>query len=194
MADLKIQPGLEFKSLPLEFIIAAPLTGVIKAQAIAAETTKEFVLKFKDTNIDFKYSVDKGGGDKTEVTVSVPMIALIPVPHIRIDSYTSTFKYEISEVVSEVNSLDRGASLEGGTTGLLSNFVKATLKGSVSSKSSSESTTNRSGSLEITVHASEAPVPEGLARILSLLSRSIPMPVIDPPPAPVPAPAPVVTG
>jgi hypothetical protein len=49
--------------------------------------------------------------------------------------------------------------------------VQATLKGSVSSSSSSEATTNRSGTLDITVRASEAPIPEGLARLLTLLSR-----------------------
>jgi hypothetical protein len=48
------------------------------------------------------------------------------------------------------------------------------LKGSVTSRSSTESTTNRSGHLEITLHASEAPMPEGLARILSLLAHAVP--------------------
>lgn len=67
-----------------------------------------------------------------------------------------------------------GISLEAGTTGLLANFVKASLKGNVSSQSSSESVMNRSGVLEITLHASEAPIPEGLARILNLLAKTIP--------------------
>ena len=67
-----------------------------------------------------------------------------------------------------------GVSLEAGTTGILASFVKASLKGNVSSQSSSESVMNRSGVLEITVHASEAPIPEGLARILNLLSKTIP--------------------
>ncbi len=32
---------------------------------------------------------------------------------------------------------------------------------------------NRSGTLEITVHASEAPMPEGLAKVLGLLANAI---------------------
>ncbi|MEK7871726.1 MAG: DUF2589 domain-containing protein, partial [Nitrospirota bacterium] len=56
---------------------------------------------------------------------------------------------------------------------MLSPWVSASLKGSVSSKSAEESTMNRSGSLEITMHASESPMPEGLAKILNLLSNSI---------------------
>jgi hypothetical protein len=33
---------------------------------------------------------------------------------------------------------------------------------------------NRSGVIEITLHASEAPIPEGLARVLNLLAKTIP--------------------
>jgi hypothetical protein len=174
MADsqLTVQPGAEFQALPLEFIIAAPLTGVIKAQAIAASTTKDFVEALKDEVVDFSYQVE--GDAKREATLKAPLLAVVPVPHLRIDSYTSTFRYEISQVVSEKDQLDKGASLEAGTTGLLSNFVSATVKGSVTSHHASESTANRSGSLEITVHASEAEIPKGLALVLSHLARAIP--------------------
>jgi hypothetical protein len=39
---------------------------------------------------------------------------------------------------------------------------------------------NRSGMLEMTVHASESPIPEGLAKILNLLASTIPAPVVKP--------------
>jgi len=63
--------------------------------------------------------------------------------------------------------------LEAKTGALVSPWVSATLKGSVSSKSSEESMMNRSGVLEITIHASESLMPEGLAKILGILANSI---------------------
>jgi len=174
----EILPAAEFQSLPLEFIISAPLMGVIKAQAVAAQATLEFIEKFKDQTVDFenKTSTTAADGTTTQqtVTVKAPLLTMTPVPHIRIDSFTTHFKYEISQVVNEKSSLEMGASLDIAATGVLSKFVNASIKGNVTSQSSTESTMNRSGVLEITLHASEAPIPEGLARILNLLAKTIP--------------------
>jgi hypothetical protein len=174
----EVLPAVEFQSLPLEFIISAPLMGVIKAQAMAAQATLEFINTFKGQTIDFENSVatsTAGGATQQKVTVKAPLLAMTPIPHIRIDSFTTHFKYEISQVVTEKKALDLGASLEVGSTGILTKFINASVKGNVSSQSSSESVLNRSGVLEITLHASEAPIPEGLARILNLLAKTIPV-------------------
>jgi hypothetical protein len=39
----EIQPAVEFQALPLEMIIAAPLTAAVKAQRAAAEATLDFI-------------------------------------------------------------------------------------------------------------------------------------------------------
>jgi hypothetical protein len=170
----EIIPAAEFQALPLEFVLVAPLTGVVKAQAIVAQNILAFVESFKDKTVNFKAEFENAGGNKQKVEVNAPLLSVVPVPHLRIDSLTVSFKYEISQVVADKKDLEMGMSLEGGTTGIAAKFFNASLKGSVSSKSSSESTTNRSGSLEVTLHASEAPIPEGLQRILSLLAKAVP--------------------
>ena len=177
---IEIQPAAEFQALPLEFIVASPLIAAVKAQAAAAEATKNFILSLmKDENgqhtpitVDFKVKCDAGEASK-EVQVNAPLLSIVPVPHLRIDSLTTHFKYEISQTVVDSQKRDLSVSLEANTGAALSPFVNATLRGSVANASSESSTANRSGSLEITVHASEAPIPEGLAKILSLLSNSI---------------------
>jgi hypothetical protein len=178
----EILPAAEFQALPLEFIISAPLNGAVKAQAIAADNLRAFLEAFKDKTVEFKTSASQttgatpSNGAGQQLSVSVPLLAVVPVPYLRIDSLTASFKYEISQIVMDKSQTEKGVDLDAGTAGFLSNFVRATVKGSVSSKSSSESTLNRSGSLEITVHASEAPIPEGLARVLSLLAHAVPPP------------------
>lgn len=179
-------PAAEFQSLPLEYIIAAPLKGAIEAQAIAAASTRAFIQSMLNVDkdgvqtpitVDFKIArgtSDITGVKSTEVVVKAPLLSMVPVPHLRIDSITTCFKYEINEIYKSEKSLETGATGTAGTTGPLAKFVNISLSGTVSSKSRDEATMNRSGSLEITIHASEAPIPEGLARILSLLSRAIP--------------------
>ncbi|MGC8824961.1 MAG: DUF2589 domain-containing protein [Bacteroidales bacterium] len=104
--------------------------------------------------------------------ILAPLLSLVPVPHIRIDSLTTHFKYEISQVtkVSQELSLDA----EGNADIVKNPIINFSLKGSVVNKSAEESVMNRSGVLEITVHASEAPIPEGLSRLLTMLARTLP--------------------
>ncbi|MFY9270952.1 MAG: DUF2589 domain-containing protein [Candidatus Manganitrophaceae bacterium] len=189
MAGNEIQPAAEFQALPLEFIVASPLTAVVKAQAVAAEATRGFIMQMmkdkKPITVDFDVEYQsnetgKGKGQTKTMSIRAPLLSIVPVPHLKIDALTVHFRYEISQISKSNEVSEKGVEMGAQTGALLSPWASATLKGSVSSKSSEESTTNRSGLLEITVHASEAPVPEGLAKILSLLANSIQAP----PPAP----------
>ncbi|MEI6766945.1 MAG: DUF2589 domain-containing protein [Bacteroidota bacterium] len=170
----------EFQALPLEFIVSAPLLGVIKAQTVATQTTKDFIEQFKKDSIEFTVktaseSTGQSAATSTvETKINAPLLSMVPIPHIRIDSFTTSFKYEISQVQTIKKSTEGGGDVTIGAAGILSKFVDISLKGNVTSSKSSESVLNRSGSLDITLHASEAPMPEGLARILSLLSKTIP--------------------
>ena len=98
MADDKmtIQPGAEFQSLPLEFIVSAPLTAAVRAQAIAAKATQEYIEAFKNTTVDFSMQVQDNGSPKT-MNIKAPLLACVPVPHLRIDSITTHFHYEITQ-------------------------------------------------------------------------------------------------
>jgi hypothetical protein len=204
----QIVPAAEFQALPLDFIISAPLTAAVKAQAVAAAATRDFISAFLTgggaepgasgaatpstgaatapsagaggaqpgvpETVEFSLSYTTEGKSQT-TRVSAPLLSMIPVPHLRVDSLTVHFTYEITQTVRDTSQTDRAVSLEAGTSGLLSHWVKASLKGNVSSRSATESTMNRSGHMEITLHASEAPMPEGLSRLLSLLSSSVPV-------------------
>lgn len=175
MPEVTTLPATEFQALPLEYIIAAPLLGVIKAQAAAAAATQAYIGSLiengKPKTIDLELSSATDTGQKKS-KISAPLLSMVPVPHIRIDSFTTHFKYEISEATKASKEMDYGATLDAD---LVKNpFFNISLKGNVSGKSAEESVMNRSGMLEITIHASEAPIPEGLARLLSALSKALP--------------------
>ncbi len=189
MAD--IIPATEFQALPIEFLIATPLIATVKAQAAAAQATLEFIKGLTDEDpathvrtpqkvvFDLQYQETNppaapGGQPVTQekhVHLDVPLLSIVPIPHLRIDSMTNHFKYEISQVVADKSAVSKGVDLSATAGTSLIPFISATLKGNLSSQSSQESTTNRSGVMEVTIHASEAPIPEGLARLLSLLAK-----------------------
>lgn len=182
-----VQIAAEFEKLPLEFLVATPLIAAVNAQSKSALATKEFIQsQIKDgkpITVDFTATMQEtsppasSGGAMQIVSknlqVNAPLLSIVPVPYLRIDSLTVHFKYEVSQVVKTTREDAAALELGAQSGALLSPLVSATLKGSVSSKSSEDSTLNRSGLLEITVHASEAPMPEGLAKILGLLADSI---------------------
>ena len=186
MADNEaIQLSAEFEKLPLDVIVASPLEAAVSAQSRAAAATRDYLKSLLDKDgkpimVNFEVGIQEnapsstaGGTPVKQIQITAPLISIVPVPHLRIDSLTTHFKYEISQIVKSTRSFDKSADVGAQTGALLSPWVSATLKGSLSSKSSEESTMNRSGVLEITVHASEAPMPEGLAKILGILANAI---------------------
>src|SRR3569833_2293210 len=179
--DMQPYIGAELQALPLDFIMAAPLIAAVKAQAAAAEAVRGYIESMTDDkgvpkNVQLQVEVKQSDGSCKDVQISAPLISLVPVPHLRIDALTVLFKYEETQTLRSSRAVDSELGMELGTGKLLTPCVNASLKGSVSSKSSDESAANRSGQLELTLHASEAPMPEGLARLLGLLAKSMDIP------------------
>lgn len=171
--------GAEFQALPLDYLISAPLIAAVKAQHIVADTTKQYIesmlVNGKPITVDFAFD-QNNAGTITTTQVKAPLLSLVPVPHLRIDSLSIKFSFEISETFRDTSETIKAVDMSVSTGGALSPWIKAAIKGSASSKSAHESNTNRSGQLDITVNASEAQIPEGLARVLSLMTRAIQIP------------------
>ncbi len=172
--------GAEFQALPLEYLISAPLVAAVKAQRVAAESTQQFIEsmldKGKPRTVDFAVESKTADGSTNALSVSAPLLSLVPVPHLRIDALTIKFTFEISQTFRDTKETGRTVDISVEPGKALSPWVKASVKGAISSKSSRESTTNRSGQLDVTVQASESEMPEGLARVLSLMSSAIQTP------------------
>ncbi|WP_333607154.1 DUF2589 domain-containing protein [Arsukibacterium sp.] len=169
--------GAEFQGLPLEYLISTPLVAAVKAQRIAAESTRQFIESMiengKPITVDFAVEQKSADGNQNSVQVAAPLLAMVPVPHLRIDALTIKFSFEISQTYRDAKATERSIDTSVSSGKALSPWVSASVKGSISSKASQESATNRSGQLDITVQASESEIPEGLARVLSLLTSAI---------------------
>jgi len=91
-------------SLPMEQIIGGPMQALIKAQALAASSTADFINQVglettgtppvtKARTVDFQYEENKPkedgcGFDTKLIKLSVPLLTIVPVPYIRIEQAT----------------------------------------------------------------------------------------------------------
>lgn len=164
-------------AIPFGSLIGGPLTAAIEAQGAAAMSSVKFIkaVGFKENGDVNNISFTARKGDQS-VEITVPLLTIVPIPFIRIDDMTINFKTNItqSEEAKDETSSSFAASLEASARYL---FFSAKLTGSISNKKDSSSTKDSKYSVEhtmdVTVHAVQDDMPAGLARMLSILTKSI---------------------
>jgi hypothetical protein len=173
--------GIDYAAL-----IGGPLQAAIKAQAMAANSTWEFIQQVglntdKDgnrsaINVTFMYQRD---GEM--VKLIVPLLTIVPVPLIVIDEvsidFTANINASASSTTEDTKSEDIGGELEAeGKIGWGPFSLSARMKASYSSKQSSKATQDSRYSVEYTqvvkVHATQADMPAGLSTVLNILSSA----------------------
>lgn len=176
------------QALPFGNIIGGPLKACIEAQAMAAQASWNFIQ-------EVGLSIDPKTGEKKAITVSfqfikdgriaqlnVPLLTIVPIPYIAIQTIDIAFKANINasssnaRVDNESSTLDAG--LQGGTTLNLGLFkINADFQANYSSKKDSTATQESKYSVEYTmdvaVKAGQDSMPAGLAKVLELLGNSL---------------------
>ena len=170
--------GIDYSAL-----IGGPLQAAVSAQAMAAKSTWEFIQevglntdKKSAVNVTFIYQKD---GELTKLIV--PLLTIVPIPMIVIDDVSIQFKASLNASSSECTESASSESIEAGGEGSakvgwgpFSLTVRA--KANYSSKKDSKSTKDSRYSVEYTqdvsVHATQADMPAGLATVLNILSSS----------------------
>ena len=170
----------QFSGLDMKNLIGAPLTAAADASMQLAQSTADFInnvgfdAEGKIRNVDFGYEKkvnnDDGTVDVQEMKVQVPMLAIIPIPNLQIDEVNVTFDMEVKESEQSESSTDASASLSG--SGSILGF-KVSVSGSVSTHSSNTRSSDNSAKYHVDVAATNHGTPEGLARILDIMSANV---------------------
>lgn len=161
-------------------LLGAPLRALIQAEAIAARTTADFI---KDVGfvppgsgssssatvddigsprmVAFRYQRLNPDGTKTESSVSVPILALIPIPSL-----------QIAEAKIDLSLLITSAPSSGGTSmkGLIANpLLGSTLrKGTTLSSPSTQRLT-----MDVSITLRQADLTHGMVGMLNMLTDGI---------------------
>jgi hypothetical protein len=117
------------------------------------------------------------GGHTTQVqkvVLSVPFLSIVNVPSLMVKTVNVTFDMEVKSSESHKDDSSQEAGMEGTAkydAGLFSCEVK--VHGSVSSHQENTRSTDRSAKYHVDVQARDDGMPEGLARVLDMLQKSI---------------------
>lgn len=174
--------------LPFSEIIGSPLKAAIEAQAMAAETSWKFIQ-------EVGLNTDPETGEKRAVNVSfdflqngkvarlnVPLLTIVPIPYIAIESIDISFKAKINAESSTHTEASESEEMAG--SGKVSASIgfgifsaKMEASASYSSKKDSKAMQDSKYSVEYTldiaVKAGQESMPAGLARVLDILNNSL---------------------
>lgn len=175
------------QGLPFDNLIGGPLNACIQAQNEAAMTSINFI-----NNVCL--NEDKETGEKSaiyvsfsfiqngrKVVINVPLIAIVPIPYIAINSVDISFKATVNGVESESMSTEietesKGTSKTTRKSGLFRRKT-TTINSNFSTKRDSKSTQDSKFSVEATidvaVHAGQESMPAGMAKILEMLGAAM---------------------
>ena len=90
-------------SIPYGTLIGAPMTAAVQAQALAAQSSIDFIRsvgftgnsdneEFGDVRmVVFKYKRRSNENTLEDVTLTVPILTIVPIPYLRIDDMTIDF-------------------------------------------------------------------------------------------------------
>lgn len=175
------------QAIPFSSMIGGPLNACIEAQAMAARTSWEFI-KEVGLNTDEKgqksavmvaFSFNRGG---RMVQLNVPLLTIVPIPYIAINTIDINFKASISASSSTASETTEHTEA-GGELGAKAELnlglfsMEANLKANYSSKKDSKATAESKYSVESTidvaVKAGQEGMPAGMAKVLELLGSAL---------------------
>lgn len=192
----------ELRQIPFEQLIGGPMKAAIEAQALAAQSTIEFIQKIgfktpgggfepadlllEDTSaeadagelrsVTFEYS--KKDEDDTPATfkLTVPLLAITPVPYLRIDEMTIDFSAKLTDAIQR--KTESAFNLSSSVSGKYSAFwspVKLEFRASATynTKTASAAASKREYRLDIHVRAVQDEMPAGLSKVLDILEDAI---------------------
>lgn len=180
------------QGIPFKNLIGGPLSACIQAQNDAAMTSINFI-----NNVCL--NEDKETGEKSaiyvsfsfiqngrKVVINVPLIAIVPIPYIAINSVDINFKATVNGVECESNEDTYSEEYKRDTNTksqkrrgffLNKNKKETKINTSFSTKRDSKSTQDSKFSVEATidvaVHAGQESMPAGMAKILEMLGAAM---------------------
>jgi hypothetical protein len=157
-----------------------PSDAAIKAAAAAKTPVQYDPATFDVRTVDFKFNRATGPADEkgvvpTElVSLEVPLLAIVKIPALSIETVDIIFDMEVKNSESSKESEDKSGSFSADTSIGWGPFsLKIHVEGSVASHKENTRSTDQSAKYHVEVHAADRGMPEGLARVLDMMNQSI---------------------
>ena len=174
--------GDEFKGLPMDQLIGGPLEAACKANLQLAQGTAQFIrdVGFNTDGKTIRTAEFAYKNGDTQVDINVPLLAIVNIPSLKIQSVDIVFDMEVKTSDTSKSSSSKEAKLAIEAKGGWGPFsVKASLSGSVASHKENTRSTDKSAKYHVEVKAIDTGMPEGLARVLDIMNKTIVPPSTD---------------
>lgn len=189
-------PGQELASLDFENLIGGPLIAVVHAQAQAAMATVNFIKQvgFKPASgtqssseqttgepatVSFSYKkmvpkADGSGEEEKNVSLTVPFLAMLPIPYLRVQETNVDFLAKINSV--QFRQVDTNLAVTGeleAKAGWLWGSARLKVTTTYQRQTKEGGTVTRDYSMGVKVKAVQEEMPGGLDRLISVLESLI---------------------
>jgi hypothetical protein len=177
----------EFKGLPIEDLVGAPLIAAANAQGKLALTTAQFIDQVGMSNgnvrtVNFNYETSSSAGQTVQNTISVPLLSVVNIPSLAVKKANVDFTMEVKAQSRDVSSTQASISTTASYGGSWWSPVSVKVTGSVATSSEHTRATDKSAKYNISVEARDDGMPEGLARVLDILAANVKNPTLQPTP------------
>ena len=172
----------ELNNIDFQKMIGAPLQACVDAQVASSLATVNFInavgFTAPDTSgkrdlvmVDFSHTRkdvdDKGAAVEKSVNIKVPLLAMLPIPSLRIEHVIIDFNVKLNSVESSSvdTSLGVNAEVSGGW-----GPVKFKVSASYQRKTATNVEVKKEYALNVNVKAVQDEIPAGLEKILNMLA------------------------
>lgn len=171
----------QLTGIPIDYLISTPLISTARANMALAEVMTEFIdeLGFDDKGntriVSFQLTrpyqdpVTKAVKTQT-ITVNAPLLGLVPIPALLVQTATVDLTVEISNQVGSTSNQSTSTQLQVGANW---GWGNASFTGSYSCSTQQTRQTNQSAKYEVTVNAQQQPTPEGMSRLMDVMASCI---------------------
>jgi len=173
----------QFKGLPMEELIGAPLLAAANASGKLAMQTAEFISdvginqttgELNTVGFSYKKSVTDSKGNTTteDKTIKVPTLSIVNIPNLQVKKVTIDFEMEIKQQSQTKSEVSTEVKAEAKYSSTFSPF-SASITATVAAKRENTRSTDNSAKYTVQVVAEDDGMPEGLSRVLTMLSNII---------------------
>lgn len=192
----------QFSGLDMGALIGGPLTAACDAQTKLAMSTVDFIqqvgfyndngasktrvadFSFERTVINGKDELGNPIYDKEEVKMAVPLLAIVNVPSLMVQSVDVSFDMEVSSSETHEDGTDAEASMSAGASAGWGGFsASVSISGKVATYSANTRKSDNSAKYHVEVHAAQGGTPEGLSRVLDIIAATVAPSTVESPQA-----------
>jgi Protein of unknown function (DUF2589) len=198
--------GAELSTLDFGQILGGPLVAAVNAEAQSAMVTLQYIesvgfakngntsKKGGDSthqvqNVEFTYDRVDGSTKKTE-SLTVPLLAMVPIPWIRISQLSVDLNVKLQSVSQSKSDNDLTTNtVFGSQNSLFSAFSPVSFQCTITDQATSQATSSvdRTYTLDVKLLAVQDAMPAGLNKVLQIFEDAI-SPAATPAPAKIPPP------